>query len=153
MLPATGKLPASILPSNIGGPRGPAGPAGPSGSDGSSAFVASAPAAVTLGAAQTSVESLSLKAGSFAIVAKASLHATLDTSTPGVNCQLKAGTDGDQVDADPLVELGRSRGAHHDPHVRRRGRSHAHLRGRRYRRDRHPNARILALRVGSVAAS
>ena len=100
VLPATGKLPASILPSNIGGPRGPAGPAGPSGSDGSSAFVASAPAAVTLGAAQTSVESLSLKAGSYAIVAKASLHATLDTSTPGVNCQLKAGTDGDQVDAD-----------------------------------------------------
>ena len=40
---------------------------------------------------------LSLKAGSYAIVAKASLHATLDTSTPGVTCLLKAGADGDQA--------------------------------------------------------
>ena len=98
--PEVGQAAGLDPPSNIGGPRGPAGPAGPAGSDGSAAFVASAPAAVALGAAQTSVETLSLKAGSYAIVAKASLHATLDTSTPGVNCQLKAGTDGDQVDAD-----------------------------------------------------
>jgi hypothetical protein len=100
VLPASGKLPASILPSSIGGPRGPAGPPGAAGGDSSSAFVASAPAAVSLGATQTSVETLALKAGSYAIVAKASLHATLDTSTPGATCQLKAGTDGDQVDAD-----------------------------------------------------
>jgi hypothetical protein len=59
-----------------------------------------AAAAVTLGAAQTPVVTLSLKAGTYAIVAKASLHATLDTSTPGVTCQLKAGADGDQADID-----------------------------------------------------
>ena len=57
-------------------------------------------AAVTIGAAQTGVVTLSLKAGTYAIVAKASLHATLDTSTPGVTCLLKAGADGDQVDVD-----------------------------------------------------
>ena len=100
VLPASGKLPAAVFPATVGGPRGPAGPAGPAGNDGSSAFIATAPAAVPLGAAQTSVETLSLKAGSYAIVAKASLHATLDTTTPGVNCQLKAGTDGDQADVD-----------------------------------------------------
>jgi hypothetical protein len=99
VLPKTGKLPASILPSSIGGPRGPAGPAGSAG-DGSTALMATAPAAVTLGAAQTGVVSLALKAGSYAIVAKATLHATLDTSTPGVTCLLKAGVDGDQVDVD-----------------------------------------------------
>jgi hypothetical protein len=99
VLPATGKLPASILPSSIGGPRGPVGPAGPAGSGGS-ALVASAVAAVPITGAQTAVVTLSLKAGSYAIVAKASLHATLDASTPGVICLLKAGSDGDQADAD-----------------------------------------------------
>jgi hypothetical protein len=101
-LPANGKLPASILPASIGGPRGPAGPAGTAGSDGSggSALVATAGAAVNIAAAQTPVVTLSLKAGQYAIVAKASLHATLDTSTPGVTCLLRAGTDGDQADAD-----------------------------------------------------
>ncbi|HET6171122.1 MAG TPA: hypothetical protein VFD90_00870 [Gaiellales bacterium] len=98
-LPKTGKLPASILPASIGGPRGPAGPAGTSG-DGGSAIVASGGAAVTLAAAQTALVTLNLKPGSYAIVGKASLHATLDTSTPGVTCQLRAGADGDQVDAD-----------------------------------------------------
>jgi hypothetical protein len=101
-LPKTGKLPASILPASIGGPRGPVGPAGPAGGDGSGApaQVASAAGAVTIAAAQTGVVTLALKAGSYAIVAKASLHATLDTSTPGVNCALKAGADGDQVAID-----------------------------------------------------
>jgi hypothetical protein len=101
-LPATGKLPASILPSSIGGPRGPAGPAGANGADGSggSALVASAAAAVTIGSTQTPVVTLSLKPGSYALVAKASVHATLDTSTPGVTCLLKADTDGDQADSD-----------------------------------------------------
>jgi hypothetical protein len=103
VLPKSGKLPASILPAQAGGSggsgtTGATGPAGPAGSG--AVFVGTAPGAVTLGAAQTSVVSLSLKAGSYAIVAKASLHATLDTSTPGVTCQLKAGGDGDQVDAD-----------------------------------------------------
>ena len=101
VLPKTGKLPKSILPSSIGGPRGPAGPAGPAGDgSGGAASVGAAPAAVNLGAAQTGVVTLALKAGSYAIVAKGSLHATLDTSTPGVTCQLRAGADGDQVDAD-----------------------------------------------------
>lgn len=97
VLPKSGKLPASILPSSSGGSAGPPGPAG----DGStSVLAATAPAAVTLGSAQTAVVALSLKAGAYAILAKASLHATLDTSTPGVTCLLKAGADGDQVDAD-----------------------------------------------------
>jgi hypothetical protein len=100
VLPKTGKLSKSILPASIGGPRGPAGPAGPAGADSAAAFTGVAPAAVNLGAAQTGVVTLALKAGSYAIVAKASLHATLDTTAPGVNCQLKAGSDGDQVDAD-----------------------------------------------------
>jgi hypothetical protein len=101
VLPKTGKLPKSILPASIGGPRGPAGPAGPAGeASGTAASIGVAPAAVNVGAAQTAVVTLSLKAGSYAIVAKGSLHATLDTSTPGVTCQLKAGADGDQVDAD-----------------------------------------------------
>lgn len=99
VLPKTGKLPKSILPASIGGPRGPAGPAGAA-SDSTAAFTGAAPAAVNLAAAQTGVVTLSLKAGSYAIVGKASLHATLDTSAPGVTCQLKAGADGDQVDAD-----------------------------------------------------
>jgi hypothetical protein len=99
-LPKSGKLPASILPASIGGPRGPAGPAGADGDGGASVVAASAPAAVAVGTAQTNVVTLSLKAGSYAIIAKASLHATLDVSTPGVTCLLKAGSDGDQVDAD-----------------------------------------------------
>jgi hypothetical protein len=101
-LPSTGKLPASILPASIGGPRGPAGADGADGADGSGGSVLSATAgsAVTVGAAQTSVVTLSLKAGSYALVAKASLHATIDASAPGVTCLLRAGTDGDQVDAD-----------------------------------------------------
>lgn len=99
-LPKSGKLPASILPSSIGGPRGPAGPAGPAGGSAGSVVSGAAPAAVTLGPAQTGVVTLALKAGSYAIVAKASLHATLDTSTPGVTCQLKAGADGDQIESD-----------------------------------------------------
>ena len=103
-LPSTGKLPASILPAPIRGPRGPAGPPGPAGpagdASGTSALVASNAAAVTISAAQTGVVTLSLKSGSYAIVAKASLHATLDTSTPGVTCLLKAGADGDQVAVD-----------------------------------------------------
>ena len=102
VLPASGKLPASILPSSLQGPRGPAGPPGADGSGGSggSALSASAAAAVSVGAAQTPVVTLSLKPGSYAIVAKASLHATVDASTPGVTCLLRAGTDGDQADAD-----------------------------------------------------
>ena len=63
-------------------------------------LVATAGSAVNVGAAQTAVVTLQLKAGSYALVAKASLHATLDTSTPGVTCLLKAGSDGDQADAD-----------------------------------------------------
>jgi hypothetical protein len=107
VLPASGKLPASILPAASAGSSSGGGSAGAavsssSSSDGSggSASEASAPAAVTLTSAQTNVVTLSLKAGSYAIVAKASLHATLDTSSPGVTCLLKAGSDGDQVDSD-----------------------------------------------------
>ncbi|MDP9259694.1 MAG: hypothetical protein M3Q31_24515 [Actinomycetota bacterium] len=101
-LPASGKLPASIFPASMRGPRGPAGPAGSDGTDGAgaSALVATAGSAVSVGTAQTGVVTLQLKAGSYALVAKASLHATLDTSTPGVTCLLKAGSDGDQADAD-----------------------------------------------------
>lgn len=100
MLPKSGKLPASILPSSIGGPRGPAGPPGPAGDGAGTALTATSPATVGIAAAQTGVVTLAVKAGSYAIVAKASLHATLDTSTPGVTCQLKAGADADQVEAD-----------------------------------------------------
>lgn len=109
VLPATGKLPASILPASGssgaaagGGSTTPVGSSGGASADssGSSAFVANATAAVTINTAQTSVETLSLKAGTYAIVAKTSLHATVDTSSPGVTCLLKAGSDGDQVDAD-----------------------------------------------------
>jgi hypothetical protein len=96
VLPKSGKLPASILPASIGGPAGPTGPAG----NGGSALSATAPAAVNLGATQTAVVTLSLPAGSYAIVAKAVVHATLDSATPGVTCQLKAGSDGDQADID-----------------------------------------------------
>ena len=101
-LPRSGKLPMSILPASVKGARGPAGPAGADGSDGSggSVLVATAGSAVNVGTAQTAVVTLQLKAGSYALVAKASLHATLDTSTPGVTCLLRAGTDGDQADAD-----------------------------------------------------
>lgn len=101
-LPASGKLPISILPASLRAARGPAGPAGSDGTDGSggSVLVAAAGSAVNVGTAQTAVVTLPLKAGSYALVAKASLHATLDTSTPGVTCLLKAGSDGDQADAD-----------------------------------------------------
>jgi hypothetical protein len=99
VLPKSGKLPASILPASAGSTGSADGSTGSSG-DGSSVSVGTAPAAVNVGATQTAVVTLSLKAGSYAIVAKASLHATLDTSTPGVNCQLKAAGDGDQIDAD-----------------------------------------------------
>jgi hypothetical protein len=100
VLPATGKLPAQILPASLAGPRGPAGPAGPTNGNGSSALAATAAAPVALGAAQTAVETLSLKAGAYAIIAKTSLHATLDTSLPEVTCLLKAGSDGDQTQTD-----------------------------------------------------
>jgi hypothetical protein len=101
-LPASGKLPMSILPASVKGARGPAGPAGTNGTDGSggSVLVATAGSAVNVGTAQTAVVTLQLKAGSYALVAKASLHATLDISTPGVTCLLRAGSDGDQADAD-----------------------------------------------------
>jgi hypothetical protein len=100
VLPASGKLPKSILPSSIRGPRGPAGPAGSAGSDAGSVLVVTAGSAVDVGAAQTAVVTLSLKAGSYAIVAKASLHATNNGTAPGVTCLLRAGTDGDQADVD-----------------------------------------------------
>jgi hypothetical protein len=101
-LPASGTLPMSILPASVKGARGPAGPAGSNGTDGSggSVLVATAGSAVNVGTAQTAVVTLQLKAGSYALVAKASLHATLDISTPGVTCLLRAGSDGDQADAD-----------------------------------------------------
>jgi hypothetical protein len=98
VLPKSGKLPASILPPASGGATGT--PAPTVDTSGGPAIVATAPAAVTVGATQTAVVTLALKPGSYAIVAKASLHATSVTSTPGVTCQLKAGTDGDQADAD-----------------------------------------------------
>jgi hypothetical protein len=100
VLPKSGKLPASILPASAGGSAGAAGATGAAGDGSSAVFVGTAPAAVNLGASQTGVATLSLKAGSYAIVAKASLHATLDTSTPGVTCQLRAASDGDQIDSD-----------------------------------------------------
>jgi hypothetical protein len=100
VLPKSGKLPASILPPASTAPSGPTGTGStPATGSGSSAFVADATAAVTLTAAQTSIETLSLKAGSYAIVAKGSLHAQ-DVSSPEVTCLLKAGTDGDQVAVD-----------------------------------------------------
>jgi hypothetical protein len=100
VLPKSGKLPASILPAAAGGSSGSSSSPGSSGDGPSSVLVGTAPAAVNVGATQTGVVTLPLKAGSYAIIAKASLHATLDTSTPGVNCQLKAGGDGDQIDSD-----------------------------------------------------
>ena len=99
VLPKSGKLPASILPASVGGSSSAGGSPGSSG-DGSAVFVGTGATAVNVGATQTGVATLSLKAGSYAIVAKASLHATLDTSTPGVNCQLRAAGDGDQIDSD-----------------------------------------------------
>jgi hypothetical protein len=100
VLPKSGMLPASILPAASGASTGTSVSSPPTTGSGSSAFSATATAAVTLAATQTSVESLSLKAGSYAIVAKASLHITVDTTVPGVTCQLKAGTDGDTTDVD-----------------------------------------------------
>jgi hypothetical protein len=100
VLPKSGKLPASILPASAGAASGAPGSAGAPGDGSSAVFVGTAAAAVNVGPTQTSVVTLALKAGSYAIVAKASLHATLDTSTPGVNCQLKAAGDGDQIDSD-----------------------------------------------------
>jgi hypothetical protein len=100
VLPKSGKLPASILPPASTAPTGSTGAAGAAGTDsGGVAFVANATAAVTLTVAQTSIETLALKAGSYAIVAKGSLHAQ-DVSSPEVTCQLKAGGDGDQVAVD-----------------------------------------------------
>ena len=100
VLPKTGKLPKWILPASIGGPRGPAGPAGPAGDGAGAAVTGAAPGVVVIGAGQTAVVTLPLKAGSYAIVAKASLHATDDVFTPGVTCQLRAGADTDQIDSD-----------------------------------------------------
>jgi hypothetical protein len=110
VLPASGKLPASILPVSAGGTSGGSGGGGGStggggggsggGGSSSTALEASASATVNVNATQTPVVSLSLPAGSYAIVAKASLHATVDVSEPDVTCLLKAGSDGDQVDAD-----------------------------------------------------
>ena len=96
MLPRSGKLPASILPASAGGPAGPAGAAG----DAVAVASAATAAAVAIGAGQTGVVTLPLKAGSYAILAKASLHTTTEVSAPAVLCQLKAGADGDQVEAD-----------------------------------------------------
>lgn len=95
VLPRSGKLPASILPAPSSTP-----PATPGAASGNAGYVANAAAAVALGAAQTSVVALALKPGTYAIVAKASLHVTIDTSSPGATCQLKAGGDGDTTDAD-----------------------------------------------------
>jgi hypothetical protein len=100
VLPRSGKLPASILPPASGAPAGSSGAGGGAATDsGSSAFVADATAAVTVTAVQTSIETLALKAGTYAIVAKGSLHAE-DISSPEVTCLLKAGSDGDQVAVD-----------------------------------------------------
>jgi hypothetical protein len=100
VLPASGRLPASILPAAIGGPRGPAGPPGADGADGGAAIVATGGAAVSVGAAQTGVVTLPLKSGSYALVAKASLHETADGTAPDVTCLLNAGADGDQAQVD-----------------------------------------------------
>jgi hypothetical protein len=107
VLPASGKLPASILPAVSAGSSSSGGSSGAAASSstssdgtGGSATEASAAANVTLTTAQTNVVTLPLKAGAYAIVAKASLHATIDVSSPGVTCLLKAGGDGDQVDSD-----------------------------------------------------
>lgn len=104
VLPKSGKLPASILPAGVPstGTAGTAGSAGTGGSSGSAtpAFMGNATAAVTLAATQTAVETLTLKAGTYAIVAKLSLHVTTDIASPGVTCQLKAGGDGDTTDVD-----------------------------------------------------
>jgi hypothetical protein len=94
VLPDTGKLSASILPASGDGATGLAG-----GSAGG-ALEASGAATVNVGSAQTAVVSLSLPAGSYAIIAKASLHATIDESEPDATCLLKAGSDGDQADVD-----------------------------------------------------
>ena len=104
VLPKTGKLPASILPVGAGGTAaapGAGGSAGAATDAGGPAFLGNAVAAVTLTAAQTPIETLTLKPGTYAIVAKASLHVTSDISSPGVTCQLKAGaSDGDTTDVD-----------------------------------------------------
>ena len=141
-LPASGKLPMSILPASLKGARGPAGPAGSDGTDGSggSVLVATAGSAVNVGTAQTAVVTLQLKPGSYALVAKASLHATLDTSTPGVTCLLKAGSDGDQADADLSSSSDDPGGVDRNARVRSGRRRHAHVRGRRLRRGRQRRA-------------
>jgi hypothetical protein len=100
VLPATGRLPASILPASIRGPRGAAGPPGADGANGGSASIATGGAAVSVGAGQTGVLTLPLKSGSYALVAKASLHDTTDGTAPGVTCLLNAGSDGDQAEVD-----------------------------------------------------
>ena len=142
VLPKSGKLPASILPASIGGPRG----SDPQTGDSGGSTVGNAPAAVNLAAAQTGVVTLALTPGSYAIVAKASLHATLDTSTPGVTCQLKAGTDGDQVDTD-LSSSSDDPVALITTHTfAAAGSAKPHLRGRRRRRRRQRRAHRRAAR-------
>jgi hypothetical protein len=104
VLPKSGRLPAAILPAGTGGTAGAPGSSGATGAptaDGGPAFLGNAVAAVTLTATQTPIETLTLKPGTYAIVAKASLHVTSDISSPGVTCQLKAGaSDGDTTDVD-----------------------------------------------------
>jgi hypothetical protein len=105
VLPKSGKLPASILPASVAGTTASTGSTGSAGTaaagTGGPAFLGNATAAVTLAAAQTPIETLTLKPGTYAIVAKLSLHVTTDISSPGVTCQLKAGTsDGDTTDVD-----------------------------------------------------
>jgi hypothetical protein len=105
VLPRSGRLPASILPVSAVGTGGAGGTTGSTGAAGPSAaaipaFMANATAAVTLAATQTAVETLTLKPGTYAIVAKLSLHVTSDIASPGVTCQLRAGGDGDTADVD-----------------------------------------------------
>src|SRR5262245_39539473 len=54
-LPKSGKLPASILPASIGGPRGPQGPPGAAGDGDVSVLTGSSSGAVNLAATQTGV--------------------------------------------------------------------------------------------------
>ena len=153
VLPKSGKLPASILPASAGGSSGAPGSPGAAGDGSSAVFVGTGAAAVNVGATQTGVVTLSLKAGSYAIVAKASLHATLDTSTPGVNCQLKAGGDGDQIDADLSSSSDDPGRIDHHAHVRGIRQCDVHVRGRRRRRgcERRPHRRAARELVGHAA--
>src|SRR6476469_5370728 len=77
VLPRSGKLPASILPAVA---RGPAGPPGSDGADGSggSAVVSSPVAAITITGAQTGVVTLPLKAGTYGDQIDADLSASSD---------------------------------------------------------------------------